>query len=556
MQSLKFRLLAILTILASGILVMGGLAYYSAKLGENGLAGVYADRVVPLRDLKAISDAYAVALVDNAHKMRSGAVGYAEGAKVMNEAMERAARLMEGYMQTNMDSVEKAMALKAQAAIRTAAPDIAELKDIVLRKDKDALATFVTQKLYPAIDPVSDILAQLVDLQVSEAKRTFDETETKYDWVGKFLAIFGVIATAAALFGFRIVLKSVIGPIEAMTRSMSALARGNLTIVVPHAGEPNEVGEMAAAVEVFKQNGIARQNLEREQAAEHEARERRAAAVDRLIRGFDDTMRSIVGTVSSAATELEASAQTLTAGAEETSNQSAAVSAASEEASSNVQTVAHATEHLAQSVDEITRQVEQSARIAASAVGEAKGTVEMMRQLSVGAQKIGEIVDLIGNVAGQTNLLALNATIEAARAGEAGRGFAVVAAEVKGLADQTAKASSQIAAQIAEIQASTQQAEAAIGHVSSTIESMNGIASGIAAAVDRQSVTTQEIARNVQQASIGTSEVSHNISGVTRAAEETSAAASQVLGASGELAKQSDRLKREVAGFLEAVRAA
>ncbi|MEJ1157836.1 methyl-accepting chemotaxis protein [Prosthecomicrobium sp. N25] len=556
MSSLKFKLIAVLSILAGGFLAMSFMAWSEARVGERGLAQVYADRVVPLRDLKQVSDAYAVALVDNAHKMRAGTVPFETGAKVMADALGTAERLWAGYMQTYMDGREKALAGQAVAAMTAARGPIAELQGLIAAKDSAGLARFVTDRLYPTIDPVTEAVGRLVDLQVEEAQKSYEETQGTYRTMLALLAALALAGAVAAVFGFRVVLKGVIGPIEAMTESMAQLSRGNLAVEIPGAKETNEIGRMAAAVAVFKENGLARERLEREQAEERALSDRRAAAVDRLVRDFDKAMGAIVGAVSSAATELEASAQSLTAGAEETSNQSTAVSAASEEASSNVRTVAAAAEALAGSVEDISRQVSHSTRIAATAVAEAQGTVDLMRQLSAGAQKIGEIVDLIGNVAGQTNLLALNATIEAARAGEAGRGFAVVAAEVKGLADQTAKASAQIAQQIAEIQGSTSRAETAIGSVSATIQQMNEIAGGIAASVDRQATTTQEIARNVQQASVGTSEVSLNISGVTRAAEETSAGAGQVLGASGELARQADRLKREVATFLDAVRAA
>jgi methyl-accepting chemotaxis protein len=276
----------------------------------------------------------------------------------------------------------------------------------------------------------------------------------------------------------------------------------------------------------------------------------------KMIDDFEANVKAVVDTVASASTELQSNAQSMSATAEETNRQSSAVAAASEQATANVQTVASAAEELASSVAEIGRQVSQSASIAAMAVDEAKRTDATVQGLSEAAQKIGEVVRLISDIASQTNLLALNATIEAARAGEAGKGFAVVASEVKSLANQTAKATEEIAAQIGAIQSSTNDAVGAIQSIGKTIGEINDIASSISAAVEEQGAATREIARNVQEASQGTTEVSSNIAGVTQAAGETGSAASQVLSAAGELSSQAERLKAEVESFLTTVRAA
>jgi len=282
----------------------------------------------------------------------------------------------------------------------------------------------------------------------------------------------------------------------------------------------------------------------------------RHATLERLASDFERAIGAVVSIVSSAATELQASAQMMTAGAEETSTQSKVVASASEEASSNVQTVASAAEELTASITEIGRQVKESAQIAAAAVNDAVSSADRIRELAQGAQKIGDVVELINNIASQTNLLALNATIEAARAGEAGKGFAVVASEVKALAAQTAKATEEIAAQIGNIQHSTSDSVAAIGNITEVIKKMSDIATSIATAVEQQGAATREIARNVQHAAQGTSEVSSNISGVTRAATETGTAATQVLSAATELSRQSEQLRTEVDKFLVTVRAA
>ena len=300
-----------------------------------------------------------------------------------------------------------------------------------------------------------------------------------------------------------------------------------------------------------------RQALEAEQKeAETRAVARRKADMNKMADEFEGAVGEIVETVSSAATELEASAGTLTSTAEHAQELTTMVAAASEEASTNVQSVASATEEMASSVNEISRQVQESARMAGDAVGQARTTNDRVGELSKAAARIGDVVELINTIAGQTNLLALNATIEAARAGEAGRGFAVVASEVKALAEQTAKATGEIGQQITGIQAATQDSVTAIKEISGTIERLSEIASAIAAAVEEQGAATQEIARNVQQAAHGTQQVSTHITDVQRGASETGSASSQVLSAARSLSGDCNRLKLEVGKFLNSVRAA
>jgi methyl-accepting chemotaxis protein len=365
------------------------------------------------------------------------------------------------------------------------------------------------------------------------------------------------VALVLALVGLVVVRWRVTRPITEMTRVMGSLAGGDLAVDVAGAQRRDEIGEMAKAVQVFKDDLIRMRALEAESAlARASAEEQRRATLRDMAGRLEQAVGGIVGMVSSSATELQATAQQMTATAAQTASQSTTVAAAAEEAASNVNTVAAAAEELGASVQEISRQVDGSASLARVAVSEADQSAALVQELSGATARIGDVVTLIAQIASQTNLLALNATIEAARAGEAGRGFAVVASEVKELASQTGKATEEIGRQIGQIQGSTARAVQAIGGISARIREIAGVANSIAAAVEEQGAATQEIVRNVAQAATGTGEVTSNIAGVAHAVEETGAAASQVLGAAGALSRQSEQLSAEVGRFLATVRAA
>jgi methyl-accepting chemotaxis protein len=350
--------------------------------------------------------------------------------------------------------------------------------------------------------------------------------------------------------------RSIVPPILKMVGAMGQLADGDHSVEIPATDNKDEIGLMARAVLIFKENMIKAKELAAKEAEAISRRVARAARVNDLTATFDADISAVLRSVASASTELQATASSMTATAEETSNQATAVAAATEEASTNVQTVAAASEELASSVTEISRQVAASAAIAQKAVAEADRTNSTVQGLFNDAASIGDVVKLISDIAGQTNLLALNATIEAARAGEAGRGFAVVAAEVKSLAEQTAKATDQISAQVSSIQNSSSEAVSAIKGITATINEINEIASAIASAVEEQGSATQEIARNVQQAALGTGEISSNVAGVQQAAGDTGAAAHQVLQASSELSRQSETMRGQVESFLSNIKAA
>ncbi|MGJ5203059.1 methyl-accepting chemotaxis protein [Bradyrhizobium sp. HKCCYLR20261] len=386
-----------------------------------------------------------------------------------------------------------------------------------------------------------------------DATRQAAESFSRAIWLVVSIIVAAVIAGVAV--GFYLV-QNVSQGIASIIKPMQELAKGDLSAEVTHRGEPTEIGAMADTLQVFKEALIAKKEADDHAAADARAKIERGHRVDNITRQFEATIGEIVQTVSSASTELEHSAGALSSTATRSQQISTAVAAASEEASTNVQSVASATEELSSSITEISRQVQESARMATEAVDQARMTNDRVSELSKAAARIGDVVELINTIAGQTNLLALNATIEAARAGEAGRGFAVVASEVKALAEQTAKATDEIGQQVSGIQSATQESVGAIRAISTTIERLSEISSAIAAAVEEQGAATQEISRNVQQASQGTQEVSANVVDVQRGASETGQASAHVLSAAQSLATDSDRLKREVASFLESVRAA
>jgi methyl-accepting chemotaxis protein len=361
----------------------------------------------------------------------------------------------------------------------------------------------------------------------------------------------GAVAVAAVVFGRR-----VLRPVASLTGVIARLADGQHDVEVPARERTDELGQMAQAIEVLRQNAIAADRMSGAREAEQRAKDQRAQRIDAVTGRFEGQIGELVRTLSTAASSMEGTARSLSATAGESSRQATTVAAASEQTSANVQTVATATEELSATTQEIGRQVTQSAAIANQAVEEARRTDATVQKLADGAHKIGEVVGLIQTIASQTNLLALNATIEAARAGEAGRGFGVVASEVKSLANQTAKATEEIAAQIAGIQGVTDEAVQAIREIASTIDEVSRIATSIASAIEEQGAATREIARNVQEAARGTQQVSGNIAGVTQAADAVGGVAGQVLGAAGDLAAQSDRLKQGVEGFLAEIRAA
>jgi methyl-accepting chemotaxis protein len=431
-----------------------------------------------------------------------------------------------------------------------------QLATLVKQNEHDKALALYNGEMRDAMDRYRTGLQKDLELNTREGVKEANRGAAKYASARWWIIGCAVLAAILCLAAGLMIVAGVSKPVSALAEAMRRLAANDMAAAIPGVGRADEIGHMASAVQVFKDSMIESERLraEQEKLKERAAAERKAD-MQRLAQEFEATVGEIVGTVSSSSTELEAAAATLSKTADTTQQLSTAVAAASEQASANVQSVASATEELTSSVTEIGRQVQESSRISTEAVGQAQTTDDRITKLAQAANRIGDVTQLITSIAEQTNLLALNATIEAARAGEAGKGFAVVAQEVKQLAAQTAKATNEISAQIAEMQSATQDSVSAIKEIGGTISRISGIATAIASAVEEQGAATQEITRNVQQAASGTQQVSGNIADVSRIAAETGSASSQVLTSAQSLANESNRLKLEINKFLATVRA-
>ena len=412
MSSIKAKLLAALFSLFLALFVVAAVGWYASQVANGGLETVFNDRVKPLRDLKIVSDLYAVNVVDTAHKVRNGNIDWAAGIKSVGDAEAKLKTHWKAFAETYMEAAEKKLTAEAERSMVAGNSATSDLLKILQKQDKPALDRFVIERLYSTIDPITDAVGKLVDLQIDEAANQY-QTSAKSFAVARWGMIMsltvGAIAMGLALWT---TLSGVVRPLGTITGTMQRLVKGERGVAVPGTERKDEIGSMARAVQVFKENAEEMDRLRVEQKdAEVRAAAQRKADMHKLADQFQAAVGNIVETVSSTSTELEAAAGTLTKTAEVTQELSGAVAAASEQASANVQSVASATEELTSSVNEISRQVQESAKIAGDAVKQAHQTDGRIGELSQAAGRIGDVVKLITAIAEQTNLLALNATI-------------------------------------------------------------------------------------------------------------------------------------------------
>ena len=554
-----------------------------------------------LQKIKALMDGFTAAVEDLA-KAQTTLLAQIEKRSVVSEEWTKAvdAQLGERYLYCEGEADAKVNALRAAAwklgatgdanLVTAMAKTEASLKDVFnklrgeaddrellvvvsnlssivkrfLAANEESVKTeqlkndIIANRTVKAAADVARLMEETVDGAQKDAKTSKEEVMDDTEQANRINLIMAIVVVMSLIASVVFSFLGVARPMTRLNGALGEMAGGNLDVEIPGAARGDEIGDLAKTVTVIRENAEqkAREETEAKLKQDQVAAQRRKAEMIKLADDFEGAVGKIVETVSSASTELEASAGTLTATAERAQELTTMVAAASEEASTNVQSVASSTEEMASSITEIGRQVQESARMANEAVDQARTTNDRVSELSKAAARIGAVVELINTIAEQTNLLALNATIEAARAGDAGRGFAVVASEVKALAEQTSKATGEIGQQITGIQAATQESVGAIQAISTTIEKLSEISSTIAAAVEEQGAATQEISRNVQQAARGTQQVSANITDVQRGAGETGTASTQVLSSAQSLSQDSNRLKLEVGKFLDSVRAA
>jgi len=551
------RLVVLVGLLSLLVAAVMGLGLRGMALTNASLKTVYEDRTVCLVQLGTVErDLYHIRV--RLYAML-GAPSGADHAQALADIKAWDADIRKqwaDYTSTYIDPDEKILVDQVEKKLS----DYLEVRDrmiaLLVSGDVEAARTLATSEGAHRFDSLETSLVNDIALQDRIAKDEYVKSTQTFQstlWINILSVIFGLgLALGLAVMIVRSISRGIAQSIGVMQR----LAADDLAVDVVGQNRSDEIGDIARAVAVFKDSAVERRRLESEQREAQARREARQQRLENLTRDFDRAVMAVLDGVSAAAHKMNDMSKSMSAIADETERQGTAVSAATEQASANVSTIASTSNELSASIQEIARQVNRSADIAAAAVTEVGATNQKMESLARGAARIGEVVNLINDIASQTNLLALNATIEAARAGDAGKGFAVVAGEVKNLANQTARATGEIADQIQGIQGETRDAVEAMGRITEVINQINEMSAVIASAIEEQGAAIQEVARNVDQAAQGTREVSGNISQVVVAAGNTGSMASQVQTAAGMLSGESEKLRHSVEGFLSGVKAA
>jgi methyl-accepting chemotaxis protein len=567
MRTISSRLVALLAGLFFCIAALATSAWVTTRMQSSALTTLYTGNIVPLRNLKIISDRYAVDVVDAAHKGLAGTFTSDKANAAMKEALAENTRLWPVYRAQVTDAVEATKADETARLLAESRKATETLISLITAKDMARFATFVEKEMYPAIDPATEAVGQLIELQLVRAEATKESAQGFGDFTERMLAGLSLIALVIAALGGVYVVRGITQPLRQAIRAMTTLAvvsrdpsadaaLGLDAMKLAGSHRSDEVGDIARALATLRDGEIERRRLIAEANAAESQRLERARRIDHLIHSFETGANQALGEVQVSSDQLRSASDEMIGVARTTSEQAGVVAAATHQAAESAKALNGVGDELAVSIAEIGRQAEQSSAFASQAAHKARATDETVGKLSDAGRSIVEVVDLIKTIAGQTNLLALNATIEAARAGEAGRGFAVVAAEVKTLAAQTTRAAEVISEQAMAIQEAATESIDAMQEITTMIEEINRVASSIAVAVTEQSQATLGIAENVQQVAQGSEHAAESISVVHDAARKTGTSADIVLEASTVLKSQSDLLREQVNQFLRDVRAA
>ena len=554
--SISAKLFAIVGFLFLVITVIGGFAFLQMRAINAAAQDIQAQWLPSVRwvgEMRVQSARYRAVLRDHL------IVADAERADVDQNLAARKAdfeKAAQAFRRLISSPAEREIADQLEKQWQSFATASTEVQSLANKGDVAAAKDINAKKVVPTGRAMDATLAKLVELNDKGAEAAGRGAEASYSSAILLMAVILGGAIVLGLGAAIYIVRDIGRGIGSILKPMGRLTDGELSVEIPHQGETSEIGRIASALQIFKQALIAKKASDEAARAEDAVKAARAQRISAATGSFEAMIGEMVDSLASASTELEASATTMTKTSDATMSLSDSAASASRAVAANIQAVAAAPEEITSSVNEIGRQVHESNRIASTAVTQAQRTDESIAKLSLAAGRINDVVKLITEVAEQTNLLALNATIEAARAGEAGRGFAVVASEVKALATQTAKATAEIDAQVADMQTATAESVAAIKEIGSTITLISEVSSAIAAAVEQQGAATQEIARNVQQSAQLSTQVASEVTEVRRGSGETSAASGEVLTAARSLAHESDHLKNEVEKFLDTVRAA